>query len=84
MLCGSLDGRRVQGRMHPCICMAESLHCLRKVTTTLLITYSPIQNKKFIEFENKKVTVLVLGWPKSSLGSICKISGKSQMNFLAN
>ena len=27
MLCGSLDGRGVSGRMETCICMAESLHC---------------------------------------------------------
>ena len=46
MLCGSLDGDRVWGRMDPCICMAESLHCLPEIITTLLIDYIPIQDKK--------------------------------------
>ena len=27
MLCGSLDGRGVWGRMYTCIYMAETLHC---------------------------------------------------------
>ena len=27
VLCGSLDGSGVRGRMDTCICMAESLHC---------------------------------------------------------
>ena len=27
MLCHSLDGRGIGGRMDTCICMAESLHC---------------------------------------------------------
>ena len=39
MLCGSLDGRGVWGRMHTCICMAESLLCSPKTITTLLISY---------------------------------------------
>ena len=34
------------GRMDTCICMAESLHCSRETITTLLIDYTPIQNKK--------------------------------------
>ena len=45
MLCGSLDGRGVWGRMDTCICMAESLCCLPEIIT-LLISYTPIQNKK--------------------------------------
>ena len=40
MLCASLDGRWVWGRMDTCICMAESLHYLPETTTTLLISYS--------------------------------------------
>ena len=43
-LYGSLDGRGVWGRMPSCICMAESLRCLSETTTTLLITYTSIQN----------------------------------------
>ena len=33
MLCGSLDGREVWGRMH----MAESLHCLPETIITLFV-----------------------------------------------
>ena len=44
MFYGSLDGRGVWGRMPSCICMAESLRCLSETTTTLLITYTSIQN----------------------------------------
>ena len=49
MLCASLDGNRVWGRMDSCICMAESLHCLPEIITTLLIDYIPIQDKKLKE-----------------------------------
>ena len=45
--CPSLDGTGVWGRMDTCIRMAESLHCSPETITTLLISYSPIQNKKF-------------------------------------
>ena len=47
MLCGSLDGKGVWRRMDTCICMAKSLFCLPETVTTLLISYTPIQNKKF-------------------------------------
>ena len=47
ILCGSLDGRGVWGRTGTCIYVAESLCCLPETTTTLLISYTPIQNKKF-------------------------------------
>ena len=46
MLRGSLDGRGVWERMDTCICMAESLCCSPETLTTLLIGYTPIQNKK--------------------------------------
>ena len=48
VLCGSLDGREVWGRMDTCIWMAESLHCSPDTITTLLIykiNYK-MQNKK--------------------------------------
>ena len=47
MSCGSLDGTGIWGRMDTCICMAESLCCSSETTTTLLIGYTPIQNKMF-------------------------------------
>ena len=52
MLSGKKKWRRkprvknLGGRMDTCICMAESLHCSPETITTLLIGYSPIQNKK--------------------------------------
>ena len=45
MLCGSLDGRGVWGRMDTCICIAQSLCCAPETTTTLVISYTPIQIK---------------------------------------
>ena len=44
---GSLDGRRAWGRIDACICLAESLRCSPETITTLLISYTPIGNKKF-------------------------------------
>ena len=49
MLCGSLDGREVWGRMDTWICMAESLHCSPETPTMLLISYAPIKNKKLFK-----------------------------------
>ena len=42
VLCGSLDGRGVWGRMDTCICMAESLWCSPETIPTMLIGYTPI------------------------------------------
>ena len=39
----SWDGSGVWGRMDPCLCTAESLHCSSETTTTLLTGYTPIQ-----------------------------------------
>ena len=46
VLCGSLDGKGVWGRMNTCICMAESLCCPSETITTLLIGYIPTQIKR--------------------------------------
>ena len=41
MLCGSLDGRGVWGKMDTCICMAEFLRCSSEtITKFLLIGYA--------------------------------------------
>ena len=45
MLCDSLDGKEIWGRMDTCICMAESL-CCPPETITLLISYTPQFFKK--------------------------------------
>jgi len=57
ILCTSLDRRRGWEKMDTCIYMAESLYCPPE-TTTLLIGYTPIQNKKFkvLGKKNDKVT----------------------------
>ena len=49
MLCGSLDGRGVWGRMDTCVCMAESLHCLPETITTLLIGYAAAAAAKSLQ-----------------------------------
>ena len=47
ILCTSLDRRGVWGRMDTCICTAESFCCAPETITTLLVGYTPIQNKNF-------------------------------------
>ena len=49
MLHGSLDGRGVWERTDTCTCMAESVCCSLETITTLVISYSPLQNKKFFK-----------------------------------
>ena len=55
MLCGSLEGREVWGRMDTRTCVAKSL-CCPPETITLFISYTPTQNKKF------KKSVCVSKW----------------------
>ena len=45
-LCGSPDKKLIYGRMDTCVCMAGPLHCSSETIITLLIGYTPIQNKK--------------------------------------
>ena len=68
MLCGSLDRRGVWGRMDTCICMAESLCCSPEIITTLLIGYTPIQNKKF----NKRKRNMFGSFQSLSLPPLCR------------
>ena len=42
VLCGSLDGRGICGRMDTCIRMAESLCYPSETITALLISYNPV------------------------------------------
>ena len=59
MICASLDGSGVWGRMDTRICMAESLHRSPEAVTTLAIGYTPIQNvfglKEKIKMKKKKL-----------------------------
>ena len=43
IVCGSLDGRGVWGRIDTGICMAESLPCSPETITTLLIGYEKMK-----------------------------------------
>ena len=54
MLCVSLDGKGVWGRMDTCICTAESLHCSSEAITTLLVDYTPKQNVFCVKKLKKK------------------------------
>ena len=80
VLRGSLDGTGIWRRMDTRIWMAKSLHWSPETTTTLLIGYTPIQNKKF-KFERKdekleplksgsfsSFTRALLGFPGGSSG----------------
>ena len=49
MLCGSLDGRSIWGRMDTHTGMAESLCCAPESITALLTGYTSIQNIKFLK-----------------------------------
>ena len=65
VLCGSLDGRGVWRRMNMCVCMSECLHSSPEtITTFLLISYTPLQNKKFKIVTNKDLqgTLLNVMW----------------------
>ena len=66
MVCGSLDGRRVWGKMDTCICMAELLCCAPETITTLSISYTPIQNKK-LKKERTCSNRLLVSWRKSNM-----------------
>ena len=72
MLGGSLDGREVWGRMDTGICMAESLPCSPETITTLLIGYTPIQNKGFPDSSVFKASACNAGDP-----SLISESGRS-------
>ena len=41
-LSGSLEGRGVEGRMDPCLCTADSLHCPPETNTALLIDHAHV------------------------------------------
>ena len=45
--------------MDPCICMTESLCYSPETTTMLLISYTPIPNKKFIVWKTKQKTQII-------------------------
>ena len=51
---------KIGGEWDTCICLAELLCCSPEIITTLLISYTPIQNKKlFVWFFLKISTILI-------------------------
>ena len=53
--------------MDTCMCMAESICCLPEIITALLISSTPIQNKKFFYFcflKKRKETCFLKSIPK--------------------
>ena len=69
MLCGSLDGRGVWGRMDTCVCMAESLCYPPEAITTLLIGYTLIslvlkkERKNRLSFAPRMRTEIIWSCP---------------------
>ena len=59
MLCASLDGRGVWGRMDTCVCMADSLHYSPETITTLIVGYTPIRNVLGVKKNNLKIQIKV-------------------------
>ena len=51
-LCGSLDGSGAWGRT--CVQMAECLFCSSETIITLLICYTPVQNRKVKKKKKKE------------------------------
>ena len=43
MLCGDLNGKKIQKRGDICICIADSLCCTAETNTALLSNYTPIK-----------------------------------------
>ena len=73
VLCGSVDGSGVWGRVDTCIHMAESLHYSPETITTLLFGHTPTQNKKFLKRERERGYGSGQGserWPGSSSLSV--------------
>ena len=50
------------GRIHTCLCMAESHWCLPETIMTLLIGYTPLQNNKFKRIMNWRKGNFVHNW----------------------
>ena len=70
VLCGSLDGKGVWGRMDTCIyILAESLCSSPETITTLLTGYTSIQNKKLKKCKYHRIIVSICYYLKHTLYS---------------
>ena len=65
MLCGSLDGRGIWGRMDTRICMAESLRCSPEIIMTLLVNRLYPITKSKVSLKIKQ-NIRVQRWHSSS------------------
>ena len=91
MLCGSLDGRGVWGKMDTCVCMAVFFHCSPEIITILLISCTPIENKMFKLKKLKRGKKLKVGlifqkkrtkdWDKVNWGKATLDSGLTKEVF---
>ena len=70
MLRGSLDAMGAGRRMDTCVCMAESFRGSPEIITILLISCTPIENKKFKLKKIKKIKSWInfLGKKNKGLG----------------
>ena len=75
MLCGSLDGRGVWGRMDTRICMAESLCCSPETITTLLISCVVVQSPN-------RVQLFVTPWTAAQKASLSITDSWSLPKFM--
>ena len=70
------------GRMDTCLCVTEPLCCTPETVTTLLISYTPMQNKKFkknfqaCRMKSNAWVVEVLSWPKGLFWLVAWCYGK--------
>ena len=61
MLCGSLDGRAVRGKMDMSVYMAESLCCAPETITALLAGYSvEFSSYSNIKYKVNKIIICLL------------------------
>ena len=76
--------------MDTCLCVTEPLYCTLETVTTLLIIYTPMQNKKFkknfqaYSMKSSAWDVEVLSWAKGLFWLVAWCYGKIRMNFLAS
>ena len=68
-----LEGSGVSGRMDTGICVVESLHCSPEIITTLLISYTSIQNIK-LKTEKKSL-------PQTIPTYLCVVLRQSQLSL---
>ena len=54
MLCGSLDGRGVWGRMDTCVCMVECFCCSPETVTKLFVNQLYLKRKQKVYNKKKK------------------------------